>query len=139
MKKGRLKEIVTELQGASKMHLKQSKEIAEHIDDMGSPAKMGKGDPYKKGELIDETDHEESMYNTTNSPDKQISGTQYNVENISEIQKDKKGQFMTSLDQSEYYGGPKPTSRTVSNYDQGRNQTRDTLRPAVGKKFIKTY
>jgi len=39
LKKGRLKEIVTELQGASKMHLKQSKEIAAHIDDM-SPAKM---------------------------------------------------------------------------------------------------
>ena len=40
LKKGRLKEIVTELQGASKMHLKQSKEIAAHIDDMESPAKM---------------------------------------------------------------------------------------------------
>jgi|MGYP001185060513 hypothetical protein len=40
MKKNRLKEIVSELQGASKMHLKQSKEIAAHIDDMGSPAKM---------------------------------------------------------------------------------------------------
>tara|TARA_R100001369_G_scaffold87301_1_gene122689 strand:+ start:133 stop:369 length:237 start_codon:yes stop_codon:yes gene_type:complete len=37
MKKGRLKEIVAELQGASKMHLKQSKEIEEHIDDMKSP------------------------------------------------------------------------------------------------------
>jgi len=207
MKKGRLKEIVTELQGASKMHLKQSKEIAEHIDDMGSPTKMvsplndrktrlenkgkklydkatssgslnqeaydnnegikfnnkkaqrqykrgtkafkkandlspanmGRGDSYKKGELIDETDHEDSMYKSTNSPDKLISGTDYNVENVSKIQKDKKGQFMTSLDQSEYYGGPKPTSSTVSNYDQGRNQTRDTLRPAIGKKFKKTY
>ena len=40
MKKNRLKEIVAELQGASKMHLKQSKEIAAHIDDMGSPAKQ---------------------------------------------------------------------------------------------------
>ena len=30
MKKGRLKEIVKELQKASKMHLKQSEEIAEH-------------------------------------------------------------------------------------------------------------
>jgi len=40
MKKNRMQEIVKELQGASKMHLKQSKEIAEHIDDMGSPAKM---------------------------------------------------------------------------------------------------
>ena len=35
IKKGRLKEIVSELQGASKMHLKQSKEIENHIDDMG--------------------------------------------------------------------------------------------------------
>ena len=40
MKKGRMAEIVKELQVASKMHLKQSKEIAEHIDDMKSPAKM---------------------------------------------------------------------------------------------------
>ena len=40
MKQGRLKEIVKELQGASKMHLKQSKEIAKHIDDMESPATM---------------------------------------------------------------------------------------------------
>tara|TARA_R100000541_G_scaffold3483_1_gene10749 strand:- start:10 stop:366 length:357 start_codon:yes stop_codon:yes gene_type:complete len=39
MKKGRLKEIVAELQGASKMHLKQSKEIEGHIDDMKSPVK----------------------------------------------------------------------------------------------------
>ena len=38
MKKGRLKEIVKELQKASKMHLKQSEEIAGHIDDMKSPA-----------------------------------------------------------------------------------------------------
>ena len=37
LKKGRLEEIVKELAGASKMHLKQSKEIDKHIDDMGSP------------------------------------------------------------------------------------------------------
>ena len=37
LKKGRLAEIVKELQGASKMHLKQSKEINSHIDDMESP------------------------------------------------------------------------------------------------------
>ena len=35
-----LKTIVKELQGASKMHLRQSKEIEKHIDDMGSPIKM---------------------------------------------------------------------------------------------------
>tara|TARA_R110002153_G_scaffold91776_1_gene223406 strand:+ start:803 stop:1042 length:240 start_codon:yes stop_codon:yes gene_type:complete len=34
LKKGRLEEIVKELKGASKMHLKQSKEIESHIDDM---------------------------------------------------------------------------------------------------------
>lgn len=37
LKKGRLAEIVKELQSASKMHLKQSKEIDSHIDDMESP------------------------------------------------------------------------------------------------------
>jgi len=42
MKKGRLQEIIKELQGASKMHLKQSKDLASHAEDMakGSPAKM---------------------------------------------------------------------------------------------------
>ena len=86
MKKDGLKTIVKELQGASKMHLRQSKEIDGHIDDMGSPANRGRGDSYKKGQLIDETDHEDSMYKTTNSPDKLISGTSYNVENVSKIQ-----------------------------------------------------
>tara|TARA_R100000935_G_scaffold6199_1_gene13648 strand:- start:9 stop:647 length:639 start_codon:yes stop_codon:yes gene_type:complete len=40
MKKDKLKTIVKELQGASKMHLRQSKEIEGHIDDMQSPVKM---------------------------------------------------------------------------------------------------
>ena len=40
MKKNRLKEIVSELQGASKMHLKQSKEIQGHIDSMKAPTKQ---------------------------------------------------------------------------------------------------
>jgi|TARA_R110000744_G_scaffold93747_2_gene181040 hypothetical protein len=131
--------IIKELQNASKMHLRQSKELSSHAKDMdkGSPANMSKGKSYKKGELIDETDHEEGTYNSTNSG--KISGMKYNVENLSEIQKDKKGQFMTSLDQSEYYGGPKPTSSNVSNYDQGKNKVRDTLRPVTGTKFKKTY
>ena len=42
LKKGRLAEIVKELQGASKMHLKQSKEIESHIDDMESPLKKSR-------------------------------------------------------------------------------------------------
>ena len=36
MKKNRLKKIVKELQNASKMHLKQSKEVQQYIDDMES-------------------------------------------------------------------------------------------------------
>ena len=41
LKKGRLAEIVKELKGASKMHLKQSKEIDSHIEDMGTPLEKG--------------------------------------------------------------------------------------------------
>ena len=47
MKKGRLQEIVKELAGASKMHLKQSKEIDKHIKDMESPLEL-KDAFYKK-------------------------------------------------------------------------------------------
>jgi len=97
------------------------------------------GDPkkYKIGELIDETDHEESTYRSSNEGT--ISGRRYNVENISEIQEDKKGQFMTTLGEGEYFGGPKPTSSRVTNYDQGTNAVRDTLRPKSGKVFISTW
>ena len=35
-----LKKVVSELQNASKMHLKQSKTIKQHIKDMGGPFKM---------------------------------------------------------------------------------------------------
>ena len=37
-----LKKVVSELKNASKMHLKQSKTIDQHIDDMESPNKMKK-------------------------------------------------------------------------------------------------
>ena len=47
LKKGRLSEIVKELAGASKMHLKQSKEIESHIKDMKSPLEK-KDACYKK-------------------------------------------------------------------------------------------
>ena len=42
MKKGRLQEIIKELQGASKMHLKQSKDLASYAEDIteASPAKQ---------------------------------------------------------------------------------------------------
>jgi len=92
---------------------------------------------YKKGDLIDETDHEESTYKSSNEGS--VSGKRYNVENISAIQEDGKGQFMTTLGEGEYFGGPKPTSSRVTNYDQGRNAVRDTLRPQTGKYFISTW
>ena len=43
-----LKKVVGELENASKMHLKQSKTIKQHIKDMGGPFKM-KSPLYKKG------------------------------------------------------------------------------------------
>jgi hypothetical protein len=88
------------------------------------------------GDLIDESVHENTTYKSNNLKDK-ISGMKYNVENISEVQEDDKGQFMTTLDQDESYGGPRPTSSTVTNYDQGKDQPRDTLRPYAGKYFKK--
>ena len=88
------------------------------------------------GDLIDETIHENNTYKSNNLKDK-ISGMKYNVENLSEVQEDNKGQFMTTLDQDEFYGGPRPTSSTVTNYDQGKDQPRDTLRPYAGKYFKK--
>jgi len=92
---------------------------------------------YKKGDLIDETDHEESTYRSSNEG--VVSGKRYNVENVSEIQEDDKGQFMTTLGEGEYFGGPKPTSPRVTNYDQGVNSVRDTLRPQRGKVFISNW
>ena len=58
MKKGRMAEIVKELQGASKMHLKQSKEIAEHIDDMKSPVNKNAKKLARKQVKLEKTDEQ---------------------------------------------------------------------------------
>ena len=93
---------------------------------------------YKKGDLIDETDHEETTYKSSNEG--KVTGKRYNVENVSDIQVDKKGQYMTTLGDDEYYGMDKrPTSSRVSSYDQGRDAVRDTLRPSKGRKFKSTW
>ena len=87
--------------------------------------------PAKPGDLINETVNDESTYRSSNSG--KIKGMMYDVEDLSEIQKDKDGQFMVSLDDNEAItSGP---SKKVSNYSQGNNVVRDTLRPAVGKTF----
>mgnify|MGYP003637084691 FL=1 len=87
-----------------------------------------KGKKYKTGSDIDETDHENQSYKTTN---KDTKGSDYNVQNISNIQEDKKGQYMTSMDEDRR----DKSSKTVTNYNQGRNATRDTLRPKKGNYF----
>ena len=87
-----------------------------------------KGKKYKTGSDIDETDHENQSYKTTN---KDIKGSDYNVQNISSIQEDEKGQYMTSMDEDRR----DKSSKTVTNYNQGRNATRDTLRPKKGNYF----
>jgi hypothetical protein len=87
-----------------------------------------KGKKYKTGSDIDETDHENQSYKTTN---KDMKGSDYNVQNISSIQEDKKGQYMTSMDEDRR----DKSSKTVTNYNQGRNATRDTLRPKKGNYF----
>jgi hypothetical protein len=98
----------------------------------GSGPLFKKPPKYKKGDLIDETDHEEGKYTTTN---KKRPGNQYNVENISAIKEDDKGQYMVSLDEDEF--GDSGKKKRVTNYDQGPNAVRDTLRPAKGKVFRK--
>ena len=127
----------------TKKEYKQALQKKNHpyIYDSPSKSPMNQGfGKYKKGDLMDESDQEESMFKSTNSPGKTISGKRYNVENVSDIQVDKKGQFMTTLGDNEYYGMEKrPTSSRVTNYDQGRNAVRDTLRPSKGKKFKKLY
>lgn len=83
------------------------------------------GKKYKKGELIDESDFE-------------ALGTGYNVQNISDIQEDKKGQFMTTLGDSEIYSDrPRPKSKKID-YPDPKGSVRDTIRPKVGKFFKKS-
>jgi len=101
-----------------------------------------KGKKYKTGDLIDETDHEEQVYSTTNK-DKYSNkpGAGYNVEHISEIQEDEKGHYMTTVDESEHIvpssfrKDPPRTKKKISNWGIGTNVTRDTLRPKKGKYF----
>jgi len=76
------------------------------------------------GDLIDETTHDDSNYKVSGGG--VTSGKNYNVQDLSEIQEDNKSQFMTTLAEDEYFGGPKRP---------GVN--RDTLRPATGKYFYK--
>ena len=130
LKKGRLKEIVTELQGASKMHLKQSKEIAAHIDDMESPATMTSPlnfpganssnsscwDGYRKDGVKDSPS---GTGETVNNCVKIGSPAKENItgENTGEIKTDKKGEY------------------TLINENSVSANKGDTIRPANNKFF----
>ena len=130
MKKGRLKEIVAELQGASKMHLKQSKEIAAHIDDMESPTKMVSPlnfpganssnsscwDGYRKDGVKDSPS---GTGETVNNCVKIGSPAKENItgENTGEIKTDKKGEY------------------TLINENSVSANKGDTIRPANNKFF----
>jgi hypothetical protein len=88
---------------------------------LGSPAHLD-DKKYKKGDLIDESDFGKLE-------------TGYNVQNISRIQEDKKGQFMTTLGDRETFIGS--SSKTI---DYPRPGTaRDTIRPKRGKSFKRGY
>jgi hypothetical protein len=81
------------------------------------------------GDLIDETVNDESIYKSSNSG--KISGMKYNVQDISEIQEDEDGQFMVSLGDDEAIQSGPNSNISID----GRETVRDTLRPAVGRKF----
>ena len=76
------------------------------------------GKKYKKGDLFDESDLDKLK-------------TGYYIQNISEIQEDKKGQFMTTLEDRETFRGN--SSKTIDYPRPGA--ARDTIRPKIGRVF----
>ena len=85
----------------------------------------------KPGDLIDETVNDESIYKSTNSGKVGPFPNTYNVQDISEIQEDEDGQFMVSLGDDEAIQSGPNSNISID----GRETVRDTLRPAVGRKF----
>ena len=83
------------------------------------------------GDLIDETVNDESIYKSTNSGKVGPFPNTYNVQDISEIQEDEDGQFMVSLGDDEAIQSGPNSNISID----GRETVRDTLRPAVGRKF----
>jgi len=94
-------------------------------------AQRKKGKKYTTGTGMDETDLEEGNFKSSRLG---TYNNQYNIENVSNIQEDKKGQFMTTISDNESWDqSPRPKSSTVDNYNY--KGVRDTLRPSKGKYF----
>jgi len=126
-----------------KIYKKSGKRISRTPFSFDNPQYIVKKDPkytYKKGDLMDETDFEKSSFNSSRSKGS-VSFPDISTDDYSDIQEDKKSQYMTSLgsQDGEFYGDEKrPTSSTHRNF-LGRTVDRDTLRPSQGKKFISTW
>ena len=88
-----------------------------------SPLNNGKK-RYKKGDILGEGMPE-------------IEATGINIENFSEVQKDKQGQFVTTLGDDEHAAGADTSSSTIMPNALRPNVrvARDTIRPSSGKKF----
>ena len=93
--------------------------------------KMGK--KYKKGDLLSEDDFDSQ-------------GTNYNIQDVSEVQSDDKGQFVTTLGDDEItpslQSGKNPKFSSDSTIMPNALRpnvrvARDTIRPSKGKKFVK--
>ncbi len=98
------------------------------------PLNQGTKYTYKKNDLLDADDFSE------------ISGqSDLAAEKYSDIQEDKKGQYVTSLGEGEYFKNPydknfkRPTSSKHIDQWSEKEVERDTIRPSKGKKFKSTW
>ena len=96
---------------------------------------------YKKGDLLSETDWEEGKYTSTSEGD---AYRPHNIQDVSEVQSDKKGQFVTTLGDNEITPSlqigknPKFSSDSTimpNALQPKRRIDRDTIRPSRGKNF----
>lgn len=83
-----------------------------------------KGQSYKKGDLLDE--------------DLSDKYSDFNVQDLSAVQEDEKGQYITTLDVGEYAGSPTGKNRILKEGPMGRNTKRDTIR-SKGRTFKRQY
>jgi len=96
---------------------------------------------YKKGDLLSETDWETNKYKSTSEGKKYV---RHNIQDVSEVQEDDKGQFVTTLGDDEITPSlqigknPKFSSDSTIMENALRPKVRiarDTIRPRNSKNF----
>jgi len=96
---------------------------------------------YKKGDLLSETDWEEGKYTSTSEG---ADYARHNIQDVSEVQSDEKGQFVTTLGDDEITPSlqigknPKFSSDSTIMENALRPKVRiarDTIRPRNSKNF----